>query len=179
MALAGCSSTAAAPASSAGGPATPGGTAAAGSGYPVSVENCGRTLTFKSAPKRVVSLWQAPTEMLLALGLADRITATAGNYAAFPASVAQAAKGIPSIGTSMSWPSKETLLSEDPDLVVGQSLVGFAFDTSHGYASVQQVEQGGAQVYGANICDAVHWGAVKMTLDARSRRCGTSGRSST
>ena len=158
-ALAACSSTAAAPAS----PSTSGSTAA-GSGYPVSVQNCGRTLTFDSAPKRVVSLWQAPTEMLLALGLKDRLVAMAGNYAALPASVAQAATGVKQIGSSMSWPSKEVLLSEDPDLVIGQSLTGYAFDTSHGYASVQQVEQAGAQVYGANICDDVNGGALKMTL---------------
>ncbi|HVN12085.1 MAG TPA: ABC transporter substrate-binding protein, partial [Kineosporiaceae bacterium] len=94
----------------------------------------------------------------------DRLVAMAGNYADFPASVTQAAKGVPQIGTSMSWPSKEVLLSEDPDLVVGQSLVGYAFDTSHGYASVQQIEEGGAQVYGANICNAVSGGALQMTL---------------
>lgn len=159
LVLAGCSSSA----SSTGTTAATGNTAAA-SGYPVSVVNCGHTLTFDSAPKRVVSLWQAPTEMMLALGLGSRLTAMAGNYAPFPASVASAAKKVPSIGTSMSWPSKEVLLSEDPDLVVGQSLAGYAFDTSQGYASVQQIEADGAQVYGANMCDADGGDALKMTL---------------
>jgi len=163
-ALAACSSTTVVPASPAGGSASPGTTTAASSGYPVSVENCGRTLTFKSAPKRVVTMWQAPTEMLLALGLENHIKAMSGNYAPFPASVAAAAKRVPSIGTSMAWPSKETVLSEAPDLVVAQSIVGYSFDTSYGYASVQQLEQAGAQVYGANICDAVHGGALKMNL---------------
>ena len=50
----------------------PAASAEAAPGYPVSVENCGRTVTFDSAPERVVSLWQAPTEMMLALGLGDR-----------------------------------------------------------------------------------------------------------
>ena len=157
IALAGCSSTASSGAAASGGKA-------ASTGYPVSVVNCGRTLTFDSAPKRVVSLWQAPTEMMLALGLESRLTAMAGNYAPFPPSVASAAAKVPSIGTSMSWPSKEVLLSQDPDLVVGQSLQGYAFDTSQGYASVQQIEADGAQVYGANICDADGGDALKMTL---------------
>lgn len=149
--------------------ASSGSPSATGSGYPVSVENCGRTLTFESAPNRVVSLWQAPTEMMLALGLRDRITAMAGNYADFPDSVAAKAADIPAIGTSMSWPSKEVLLSQDADLVVGQSLKGYAFDTAQGYASVDQIEQGGAQVYGASMCDADGGDARKMTLETPIR----------
>ncbi|MGG4146854.1 ABC transporter substrate-binding protein [Paenibacillus algorifonticola] len=105
--------------------------------------------------------------MMLALGLDDRITAVAGNYAAFPDSVAQAAEALPVIGTSMSWPSKEVLLSEAPDLVVGQSLEGFAFDTSQGYASVEQIEEGGAQVYGSNLCSSAD--ALNMTLETPYR----------
>lgn len=132
-------------------------------GYPVSVENCGRTITFDAAPKRVVSLWQAPTEMMLALGLEDRVIAMAGNYADYPEDVAQAAADIPEIGTSMSWPSKEVLLSEAPDLVVGQSLEGFAFDTSAGYASVEQIEDIGANVYGANMCETAD--SLDMSID--------------
>ncbi len=122
-------------------------------GYPVSLKNCGRTLTVDSAPERVVSLWQSPTEMLLALGLRDRIVAVQKNYAPYPASVADAAKGLKTIGSAMAWPSREVLLSEKPDLVTGQQLVGFAFDTSKGYASVKQIEETGATVYGANLCN--------------------------
>ncbi len=160
LALAGCSSTAAG--SSSGGSAD---IATTGSGYPVSIENCGRTLTFDEAPEHVVSLWQAPTEMLIALGLEDRITSMAGNYADFPDSLAEAASSIPEIGSAMGWPSKEVLLTQGADLVIGQSLTGYAFDTSQGYASVEQIEESGAQVYGASICDADGGDAVAMTLD--------------
>lgn len=143
-------------------------------GYPVSVENCGRTVTFDAAPQRVVSLWQAPTEMMLALGLGDRITAMAGSYAAYPADLAEQAAAIPEIGTSMSWPSREVVLSEAPDLVVGQSLQGFAFDTSAGYASVEQLEESGATVYGANMCEPGD--NLDMTLDTSSRTLTDLGR---
>ncbi|WP_343045044.1 ABC transporter substrate-binding protein [Paenibacillus lemnae] len=105
--------------------------------------------------------------MMLALGLDDRITAVAGNYAAYPNSIAKAAEALPVIGNSMSWPSKEVLLSQAPDLVVGQSLEGFAFDTSQGYASVEQIEEGGSQVYGSNLCSSAD--ALNMTIETPYR----------
>ncbi|WP_141501093.1 ABC transporter substrate-binding protein [Paenibacillus luteus] len=159
IALSGCGSSG----GSSGSPSSTASPTSAEAVYPVSVENCGRTLTFDSAPEHVVSLWQAPTEMMLALGLDDRIKAVAGNYAAFPDSIAEAAGGLTVIGTSMSWPSKEVLLSQAPDLVVGQSLEGFAFDTSQGYASMEQIEEGGAKVYGSNMCSSAD--ALTMTLE--------------
>ena len=134
---------------------------AAAMGYPVTLENCGRSLSVKSSPNRVVSLWQSSTEMLLALGLRDRIVAVQENYAPYPASVAEQAKGLTSIGSSMAFPSKEVLLSEKPDFVTGQVLQGYAFDTAQGYASVEQIEQTGATVYGANLC---------TTADAQSTK---------
>lgn len=149
--------------SGASGESAPTGSASSDAGYPVSIENCGRTVTFDAAPENVVSLWQAPTEMLLALGLGDRITAVAGNYGPFPESVADEAASLTVLGSAMAWPSKEVLLSEAPDLVVGQSLEGFAFDTAQGYASVEQIEAAGANVYGANMC--VTADALTMTVD--------------
>lgn len=132
--------------------ASPASTSAA-THYPVTLQNCGRTITIKSEPKRVVSLWQSTTEDLLALGLKDRIVGVQQNYAPYASSVAKAAKGLKGIGSSMGWPSKEVLLSQQPDFVTAQEIDGYAFDTSQGYASVAQIEQTGAVVYGANICD--------------------------
>ena len=62
----------------------------------------------------MVSLWQSTTEALLALGLRDRIVAVQQNYSPYPASVAQDAQGLNAIGSSMSFPSKEVLLSGTP-----------------------------------------------------------------
>jgi iron complex transport system substrate-binding protein len=45
--------------------------------YPLTLENCGQDVTVESAPTRVVSLDQNSTEILLTLGLADRIVGTA------------------------------------------------------------------------------------------------------
>ena len=44
--------------------------------YPLTVENCGSTLTFQQAPARSVTIGQAATEMLYALGVADRVVGT-------------------------------------------------------------------------------------------------------
>ncbi|VVN31127.1 ABC transporter substrate-binding protein [Pseudomonas fluorescens] len=44
--------------------------------YPLTVENCGSTLTFKHAPTRTVTIGQAGTEMLYAMGLGDKVVGT-------------------------------------------------------------------------------------------------------
>ncbi|WP_395602538.1 ABC transporter substrate-binding protein [Pseudomonas sp. A1230] len=44
--------------------------------YPLTIENCGSTLTFAQAPARAVTIGQAGTEMLFALGLADKMVGT-------------------------------------------------------------------------------------------------------
>ncbi|TKJ96800.1 hypothetical protein PlfCFBP13513_15380 [Plantibacter flavus] len=144
--------------------------ATAATGYPVSLENCGRTITVDSAPDRVVSLWQSNTEALLALGLRDKIVAVQADYAPYPDSVAKAADGLQTIGSMMGFPSKEVLLSEKPDFVTGQVLEGFAFDASQGYASVEQLEQAGATVYGANLCGATDSQSTKIwNIDSVSK----------
>ena len=141
------------------------------------LQNCGRTITVRSAPQRVVSLWQSPTEMLLALGLRDRIVGVQQNYAPYPASVAGQAQGLKAIGSMMGFPSKEVLLNLKPDFVTGQELVGFAFDKSQGYASVEQIEKTGATVYGANICNPAEAQSTKTwSVDTTAKTLGDLGR---
>ena len=45
--------------------------------YPLTLQNGGSTVTFDKAPQRVVSIGQSSTEILLSLGLADKIVGTA------------------------------------------------------------------------------------------------------
>jgi iron complex transport system substrate-binding protein len=49
---------------------------AASTVYPLTVENCGSTLTFQHAPTRTVTIGQAGTEMLYAMGLGDKVVGT-------------------------------------------------------------------------------------------------------
>ena len=44
--------------------------------YPLTLENCGSTLTFQQAPARSVTIGQAATEMLYALGVGDTVVGT-------------------------------------------------------------------------------------------------------
>src|SRR5690606_870074 len=41
--------------------------------YPLTLDNCGVSVTFESAPERVVTIKSTATELLLSLGLADKI----------------------------------------------------------------------------------------------------------
>ena len=45
--------------------------------YPLTIENCGRDVVVDAPPQRAVSLNQSSTEILLSLGLADRMVGTA------------------------------------------------------------------------------------------------------
>lgn len=114
--------------------------------FPVTIENCGRSLTFDAPPERVVSLWQPPTELLLALGVQDRIVALAGTYTDIRPDLAARAERITVIGTGMAWPAREVLLSQQPDLVISEGLEGFAYDPANGYATVAEIEATGARV---------------------------------
>lgn len=81
----------------------------------VTVQNCGVEVAFETAPQRVVTIKSTSTEMLLALGLGDRIVGTAFQDGPVPDQWAEAAAGIPEISPQM--PSEEAVLDLEPDLV--------------------------------------------------------------
>lgn len=84
--------------------------------YPVTVENCGVTTTYADAPTRVVTMNQNVTEILLALGLQDRMVGTAYMDSTIDPRYAQAYAAIPVL--SDEYPSKEVILAAQPDLVI-------------------------------------------------------------
>jgi iron complex transport system substrate-binding protein len=92
----------------------------------VAIENCGTPVTFSAPPKRVVTIKSTSTEMLLALGLGDRIVGTAFQDGPVPDEWAAAAKGVPSISDFM--PSEEAVLDLEPDLVYSGWESAFAAD---------------------------------------------------
>ena len=49
---------------------------AAATHYPLTIDNCGAVQTFAQAPQRAVTIGQAGTEMLYALGLGDKLVGT-------------------------------------------------------------------------------------------------------
>ncbi|MER5391679.1 ABC transporter substrate-binding protein [Saccharopolyspora sp. NPDC002686] len=93
------------------------------------VENCGRVETFADPPKRVVSLNQHATEILLALGLGDRLVGTAfPDDHVPPPEVAAGYAEVPLLADR--YPSYERILEAEPDLVVGG--YASAFDEAEG-----------------------------------------------
>lgn len=82
---------------------------------PVVVTNCATEVNFETAPERVVTIKSTSTEMLLALGLGDRIVGTAFQDGPVPDEWAADAAGLVSIAEKV--PSEEVVLELEPDLV--------------------------------------------------------------
>lgn len=84
---------------------------------PVTVTNCGQDITVEAAPQRIVSMNDHVTEVLLELGLGDRIVGMGyGDATPLPEYADQWEK-IPALAAE--YPTMEQLLDVDPDLVVG------------------------------------------------------------
>ncbi|MGV8877202.1 MAG: putative F420-0 ABC transporter substrate-binding protein [Rhodoglobus sp.] len=106
LALSGCAAAGAAPVASA--PSDAGVS-------PVTLNNCGFAVTFDRAPERVITIKSSTTEMLLALGLGDRIIGTAFQDGPVPEVWASDAAALESIAERV--PSEEAVLNLKPDLV--------------------------------------------------------------
>ncbi|MED5813100.1 ABC transporter substrate-binding protein [Mycolicibacterium sp. 050232] len=84
-------------------------------GYPLTVQNCGRQVVVDAPPQRAVSLNQGSTEILLSLGLADRMVGTATwTDPVRPGLEAENAR-VPRLAVNK--PSLETVLDTGPDFV--------------------------------------------------------------
>ncbi|WP_127794821.1 putative F420-0 ABC transporter substrate-binding protein [Agromyces sp. LHK192] len=88
---------------------------AASSAYPLTIDNCGTEVTFEQAPRRVVTIKSSTLELLLALGLEDRIVASAFSDGPVPEAYADAADDVEVLSDKV--PSQEATLALEPDLV--------------------------------------------------------------
>lgn len=85
------------------------------SAYPLTVDNCGVEVTLDAPPQRVVTIKSSATEMLLALGVGDRIVGTGFPDGPPPAPYADDAADLPVLSDRV--PSAEVVLEAEPDLV--------------------------------------------------------------
>lgn len=113
--------------------------------YPVTIENCGNTLTFDKAPARVASLYSVTTELLLRLGLEDRIVAAANFGELLPDDLQPAYQSLNLVGEGFIIP-KEVLLTQKPDLVMDNQPDWF-YSAENGFATVEEITGSGAQIY--------------------------------
>lgn len=83
--------------------------------FPLTVDNCGFQVTLDEPPQRVVTIKSSATEMLLALGVGDRIVGTGFPDGPVPEAWADAAAGLPLLSDRV--PAAEVVLGTEPDLV--------------------------------------------------------------
>nr|WP_230979103.1 ABC transporter substrate-binding protein [Intestinirhabdus alba] len=86
--------------------------------YPLTINNCGRALTFSQPPARVATVGQNSTEILYALGLADRVVGTSLWFGPVAKAWKAANDKVPLIAQDI--PSFEGIIAKKPDLVASQ-----------------------------------------------------------
>ncbi|NIY63935.1 Fe+3/siderophore ABC transporter -binding protein [Streptomyces malaysiensis] len=152
LAAALCLLTAACGGSSDDGRASTRATGAPKAGYPVTLDNCGRSETFKKDPGRVVVMNGASVAevfTLLALGLQDRIVANQQTYGMSEvAGRAAAIKALPTGDVELNEGydiPREAMFGLRPDLVL--SVTTYGFDQKNGFATRDQLKQVGANSY--------------------------------
>lgn len=126
------------------------------------LDNCGFTLDLSAGPpQRVVTIKSSPTEMLLALGLGDRIVGTAFANGPVPAQWADAAADIPVVSEQL--PSEEAVLSLEPDLVYAGWESNFSAD---GAGERDELQALGVNTYvSPSACQSLSADHPKLTAD--------------
>jgi iron complex transport system substrate-binding protein len=108
----------------------------------VTVHNCDRDVTVSAPPRRAVSLNQSTTEIMLSLGLQDRMVGTATWTDPVDPDLTDANTHVPVL--SENTPSFETVLDTEPDIVLGAYQAIF---TDQRVASRDRFEQLGVPTY--------------------------------
>ncbi|APE46021.1 ABC transporter substrate-binding protein (plasmid) [Sulfitobacter alexandrii] len=83
--------------------------------YPLTIENCGQSVTFDAPPQNAVALGQNSAEIMLMLGLEDRMAATAFWPNTVLPELAEANAEVELL--SVEFPSLESVLAVQPDFV--------------------------------------------------------------
>ena len=97
---------------------------AASTAYPLTIENCGVKVTFDKAPARAVGLGQNSAEIMLLLGLEDRMAGTAFWPNKVLPQLAEANAKVKVL--TVEFPTFEAILAQSPDFVAAAlpSLLG-------------------------------------------------------
>jgi iron complex transport system substrate-binding protein len=143
--LAGCGSASSASSASA--------SASSSSGYPVTVDTYSVsgdgaawtpiTATYDSEPQRVVANNQGTAQLLIRLGLADKLVGVAAVYGTAPDDVKEAFDKIPVI--AQGYASKEAVQGVNPDFVTGRG--DLFIDGDYGIGTVDELKDAGISSY--------------------------------
>lgn len=119
--------------------------------YPLTITDCqGAEMTFDRAPERVVTLDPQVTEMLVTLGLEDRIAGATffsdGDDLGLWQEHASTLQSLPMINDpEVGWPSKETVVAAKTDFVV--TAIAYSYDAEFGVATREGFTQLGIESY--------------------------------
>ncbi len=83
--------------------------------YPLTIENCGHTLTFESAPKHDVTIGQSATEILYSLGLGENVAGTSVWFSEVLPEFQELNEGVERLADND--PSFESVVAKKPGLV--------------------------------------------------------------
>lgn len=133
------------------GTAEPGtaGAGAAGAAGAVTLTSCGLDLTVAAPPEHAVTLEQGATELLLALGVEDRMAGTSYLTDAVAPGLADAYASVPVLAGQ--YPTAEQLRGTDPDFVYSMRASAFAPDAVGERAEL--VDLGVPAYLSANDCE--------------------------
>ena len=84
---------------------------------PVTVDNCGTSVTVAAPPQRIVTIKSSTTELLLALGLGNHIVGSAFLDGPLPASLEKAGASLNIVSDFL--PGQEAVLGLAPDFIYG------------------------------------------------------------
>lgn len=147
-----------------------------GDGYAsINVENCGIEQSFEQPPQRVITMNQHATEMMLALGLQERMVGTAFMDNEIHPNLAEEYEQVPVL--SEQYPSQEAVLGEEPDFV----FAGFssAFENEAAGSREELHELGISTYLSTEYCnedEAVSFGQVYEDIRNIGEIFGVQGR---
>ncbi len=137
-----------------GGASTGTGGGARAEGFPVTIQNCGHTLTFDQPPSRAVLPYHPTAEIFVGLGLADRAIGRVGYKGALtkpPILPEQAAdfERLPVVSGTNFPPPKEQMLALRPDFLFayGDFDYGGKHAGAEGLATLDELGAAGVKVY--------------------------------
>ena len=129
--------------------------------FPVVLDNCGTKVTITEPPKRVVSIKSTSTELLLALGLGDRIVGQAFADGPVPDDWAKEAKSIDNLSDKA--PSQGVVLARSPDFVLAGWESNLSADTAGERDSLAKL---GVNTYvSPSACKERKYQPKKLTFD--------------
>jgi len=128
--------------------------------YPLTIANCGTDVTFAKAPAQVVTIKSTATELLLSLGLGDRIVGVGFQDGPLPPDLAAAGANLKVLADKL--PAQEVVLGTEPDFVYGGWESNFAADGAGERPALAQL--GIATYVAPAACRSIK--PPKLTFDA-------------